>query len=279
MEIEVLRRLSAQGAPVPKVLGVTDQLFFQQDIGSRRLTGQLASQTRSQQASTARTAFESLFLIREAAAKSGLADVVPALGDSPDWVRGLVISSLQTADLYSTTRAEIDIEAIVDRLSVPATRFVKWDARPGNGAVADDGRVFWFDWEHCGRRQGMEDFAWLAGDEFWPFGPDKVVAMLTDLLPADQVGVELAYLSDFITFHIVQRLQMIHIRFMAAGWVDPVDAMRYDRIGVDPDLAKALCGRGADWADHSPLMRPMAAWFVECAAAIDGLKRPEKSDV
>ena len=275
MEIEVLKRLSEQGAPVPKYLGGTDQLFFQEDVGSHRLTSEMVNQSHDVRLKTARAAFESLLEIRTAAKTADLATIVPALGEKPEWVRAMIGSALTTADRYGTDRAAIDIDAMTERLTVPATRFIKWDSRPGNGSVGLDGKVYWFDWEHCGRRQGMEDFAWLVGDEFWPLGPDDVVPILLDLLPSGEASEELAYLVDFITFHIVQRLQLLHIRFVAAGWVNIKQAMKYDKIGVDQQLAKDLCARGAAWAEMSDLARPMATWFRDCAQAVDHLKRKE----
>jgi len=275
MEVEVIKRLSELGAPVPKYLGGTEKLFFQEDVGSTRLTSTMRNENAIGQLALAENAFESLLSIRTAAAKADLAAVVPALGGNESWIRGLISSSLTAADKFGTDRPQLDMDALTARLTVPATRFIKWDSRPGNGSIGDGGKVYWFDWEHCGRRQGMEDFAWLAGDEFWPLGPEVVVPILEYLLPKNQKDAELAYLSDFITFHIVQRLQLIHYRFIAGGWVDVDAAMKFDKIGVDPQLAKNLCTRGAAWADRSALTRPMAAFFRDCAASVDGLQRPE----
>ena len=169
----------------------------------------------------------------------------------------------------------LQTDKLVAQLRPHRPAFIKWDSRPANAVARADKSVAWFDWEHCGRRQGMEDFAWLAGDEFWPLGPEVVVPILEYLLPAADKAAELAYLTDFITFHMVQRLQLIHLRFMAAGWVNVADAMKYDKVGVDPQLAKNLCARGAAWADRSTLTRPMTAFFQDCAAAVDGLGRSE----
>jgi hypothetical protein len=275
LEVEVLKRLSAAGAPVPKVLGGTEQLFFQEDMGSHRLTADLFSDDEDIRLRAADAAIDSLLVIHDTARSSGLEDLVPALGEKEEWVRGLVGSALLTADRFETQRPDIDIDALVGVLSVPSDRFLKWDARPGNASIGRDGRVYWFDWEHCGRRQGMEDFAWLAGDEFWPVGPDMVVSILEDKMPMDRAEPEIRYLSHFITFHIVQRLQLIYHRFMAAGWVDAAKAMKYDKIGVDPELAKSLCQRGAIWAERNELTRPMVPWFTECEASIETWQRPE----
>ncbi len=271
LEVEVLRRLSEQGAPVPKFLGGSEQIFFQEDVGARRLSGELLLAGAQRQTDVAARAFESLLGIHEAGEKSGLADIVPALGAEAGWVKGFVASALAASDRFSIAQPEIDVPELVTRLHVPARRFLKWDARPGNASIGDDGRVFWFDWEHCGKRQGVEDFAWLAGDEFWPVGADDVVAVLRSILPKDQAEAELDYLGLFITFHIVQRLTIIHRRFVKAGWVDTAKALKYDKIGVDPELGKRLCRHGAGWADRNPLSRPMVVWFENCSGAFDAI--------
>lgn len=277
MEVEVLRRLTEQGAPVPKFLGGTEQIFFQEDVGSRRLSGEMLLGGEQHGLDVAARALESLLHIREAGKRAGLAEIVPALGEEKDWVKGLVGSVVGASDKFAIAKPELDIAAMVERLHVPADTFLKWDARPGNASVGANEQVYWFDWEHCGKRQGMEDFAWLAGDEFWPFGTDAVVDILTALLPKDSAQAELDYLGLFITFHILQRLQIIHRRFTKVGWVDAAKAMKYDKIGVDPELALRLCRHGAGWADRNPLSRPMVRWFEDCAGAVNEMDKMAKT--
>lgn len=271
MEVEVLKRLTEQNAPVPKFLGGSEKIFFQADVGSRRLSGEMMNAGEAGKIDIAARAFESLQRIREAGEKSGLADIVPALGADEAWVKAFLGTSVRTAKKYGIAPPEVDFQALTDRLHVPATTFLKWDARPGNASIGAKGQVFWFDWEHCGKRQGMEDYAWLAGDEFWPVGCDDAVAILQEQLPRDRASKDLEYLGLFITFHIIQRLTIIHRRFTKAGWVNAAKAMKYDKIGVDPELGKRLCRHGAGWADRSVLTRPMIRWFDECSAAFDGM--------
>lgn len=271
MEVEVLKRLTEQNAPVPKFLGGSEKIFFQQDVGSRRLSGEMMSAGDAGKIDIAARAFESLLRIREAGEKSSLADIVPALGADEAWVKGFLGTSVRTSKKYDIAPPEVDFQTLTDRLHVPATTFLKWDARPGNASIGAQGQVFWFDWEHCGKRQGMEDYAWLAGDEFWPVGCDDAMSILEDQLPKDRAKADLEYLGLFITFHIIQRLTIIHRRFTKAGWVNAAKAMKYDKIGVDPTLGKRLCQHGAGWADRSPLTRPMTHWFDDCSGAFDGM--------
>jgi len=273
LEVEVLRRLSEGGAPVPKFLGGTEQVFFQQDVGARRLSSQLADADARSGQNIAARAFASLIQIHEAGEQAELHQIVPKLGAEKPWVAGFVNSALAASDRYKISAPTIDFGAITERLHVPCARFLKWDARPGNASIGHDGRVYWFDWEHCGARQGMEDFAWLAGDEFFPLGASEVVAILTNLLGPKLTAPELEYLGIFTTFHIVQRLIIIHRRFEKVGWVDVKNAMKLDKIGVDRALAVRLCDHGEEWADLSPQTRSMKRWFKDCAKTLEAMAR------
>ncbi len=272
LEIEVLKRLTRVGAPVPRLLGQTERVFFQQDIGRDRLSGRLFNAGDISPEDVVARAFESLVKLQQAGKEARLQGLVPALGVTQTWVRGLVSTPLAASESYGISPPHLDDSALIRRLVVPAQTFIKWDARPGNAAIGGDGRVIWFDWEHCGRRQGMEDFAWLAGDEFFPLESASVIPVLHDLLVPEDRDENLDYLTYFITFHIVQRLTIIYRQFASDGWDDPDEAIRYDNIGVDPDLAIALCQRGAGWADRRALTRPLAPWFLEIAKAIEGLR-------
>lgn len=271
LEVEVLKRLTSAGAPVPAFLGGNEQIFFQADVGADRLSSHLASDDPGRRERAARAAMASLLQIQAAGNETGLSDIVPALGEKPEWVRGLIGTVFGSSEKLSIQPPALDVDALAARLQAPARQFIKWDARPGNASIDRDGTAWWFDWEHCGRRQGMEDFAWLAGDEFWPLDAEAVVGLLSELLPAERAERDIDYLGHFITFHIVQRLTIIHRRFRKAGWVDAEKAMKYDKIGTDPGLARRLCRHGAGWADRTPLTRPMIPWFDACANAMSRL--------
>ncbi len=277
MEVEVLKRLTQQGAPVPAYLGGSPDMFFQEDVGSRRLSGELANSNEAGRLDVAARATESLLMIREAGKKAKLAEVVPELGATSGWIAGFAGTAAQVSEKFDFPPPELDIQGLVDRLLLPADTFIKWDARPGNASIGPKGQVYWFDWEHCGKRQGMEDFAWLAGDEFWPVGAADMLTILQDQLPKEQAGDDIDYLGHYITFHIVQRLKLILNRHKKAGWVNPETAMKYDKIGVDPALGVRLCENGAIWADRAALTRPMMAWFKNCNAALNMRAAEEKS--
>ena len=273
MEVEVLKRLSAAGCPVPKYLGGAGGIFFQDDVGSRRLSGVLAVSDPAGRQRLAAGAIDSLLRIQDAGQRAGLDEIVPALGTKRDWVMGFLGTAITSSEDWGVAPPAIDAEALADLLHVEPRQFLKWDARPGNASVGGDGVVYWFDWEHCGKRQGMEDIAWLAGDEFWPLGAQPVIDILQDRLPPDRAEGDIRYLTHFMVFHIVQRLNLIRNRVRKAGWADPHKAMRLDKIGSDRDLARRLCRHGAEWAERQDLTRPMVPWFRAVAEKLDTLRK------
>jgi len=276
LEVTVLACLNRAGAPVPRLLGTTERLFFQEDIGPVRLSTQLADANTPERADLAARAFASIVALQEAGAQTGLDRITPHLGKAEVWVAGLVSTPAATSEKYNVAPALLDTQRLVARLHVPARRFVKWDARPGNAALDRTGQVCWFDWEHCGRRQGMEDFAWLAGDEFFPLDAEAVLPILNDVLPTAGRARNIDYLIHFIVFHIAQRLTIIHREYAKDGWDDPRKAMAQDYIGADPDLAVSLCRHGAGWAGQAALTSPLVPWFLSLATAIRALPGPSK---
>jgi len=246
-------------------------IFFQEDMGARRLSGEMLHTSGDAQIDVASRAVASLVEIRAAGKRARLADIVPALGDKKEWVAGFVASPTTVAQDFGFLSPELAMDKVVDRLNVVADTFIKWDARPGNASIGKDTKVYWFDWEHCGKRHGVEDLAWLAGDEFWPVGAKDMAALFHRHLPVETRDEEIAYLGVYLTFHTVQRLRLILRRHAKKGWIDPLKAMKYDRIGVDRDLALRLCGHGRDWAERDALTRPMKAWFDACADKVETL--------
>jgi len=269
LEAEVLKRLSAAGAPVPRFLSGTEKLFFQEDGGQARLSAEMAQRTGKDRLALAGAAIESLCEIHAAGAAEGLDRIVPALGEQEGWTRGFVGTIHETTERFGLDLPALDLDAIMADLHVAPMRFLKWDARPGNASVGEAGRVIWFDWEHCGKRQGAEDFAWMMGDEFWPLAPQDMLPILEAALPAEKLN----YLRLFTPFHIMQRLTIIHRLVARRGWLDAQKALAEDKIGAVPELAVRLATHGAEWAGLCDLTRPMAPWFKAIAEIAPSLEK------
>ena len=76
---------------------------------------------------------------------------------SSGWRKVRVNYPSSLGSLLKISIPRIDSGRMYQSLKINPNSFVKWDARPGNAAVREDGKVFWFDWEHCGRPAGIDD--------------------------------------------------------------------------------------------------------------------------
>jgi hypothetical protein len=272
LEWQILKALHRGGAPVPEVLAREGNIIFQEDLGSDRLSAAMQRADRQQRSAIAGRAVDSLFQIRRVARSGELEKFVPRLGATDIWVRAFVGGPAEVSAAFGFAPPQFDENAACANLNVPARVFVKWDARPGNAMVTASGDVRWFDWEHCGRRQGMEDFAWLMGDEFWPVEPGVMIPMIRQQLAqtgrmhfADR---QIAYLQLYTVLHIVQRLRLILRRVVRTGWMDAARALKYDDVGVVPDLAQRLCLRGRTLAGSTPACASLEAWFEACSTKL-----------
>lgn len=260
----VLEALAAEGAPVPKCLGVAEGVLFQEDLGRRRLSVEMLRDGGPRAERHAVAAIASLEAIRAAAEKAGLAAQLRPIGTGPDWRAEFVAAPVRLAATLGLRPPELDAERLLRRVGTGRRVIVKWDARPGNAVVRADGRVGWFDWELVGLRHGVEDIAWLAGDEFWPLGREATLAA------AERAGAlrddrSRRLLCLFTALHGARRLALIARHRLAEGWIAAETALRYDRVGRAPDLARGLARRLVDWAEADSLTRPLVPFYETVA--------------
>jgi hypothetical protein len=164
----------------------------------------------------------------------------------------------------------LDTAGLAAQVTPPAVAFIKWDARPGNAVLLEDGSVAWFDWEHAGRRAPLDDLVWLFGDEYVGDWPDIEAALLARRLGDFAAGVSGAvareYLATMLCLHACVRLALIvSYRQRDGRWWDRAHTLRNDRVGVDRDLAVTLCAKAARWAGQTGTTRPLVPWFAAIA--------------
>ena len=259
-EEHLLETLSAHGAPVPEYLGSHEGLIFQSDAGRDRLTAALTESP----ADTAFAAIRALEALRGAAERAGLNETLAPAGLEPSWLRRFAKSPLRLSERLGIESPDYRPGVVIRALTTKERRFFKWDARPGNGALSERG-VIWFDWEQSGLREGIEDIAILAADEFWPLSPD------TTLEIAREAGVTVTpMLTRYATFQAASRLALIFSQKEEAGWVELDASIHYDYIGAHPDLVTRLAEHGANWAAKDDATAPIAPWFENAARAILG---------
>ncbi len=274
-EVCTLSALNMHDAPVPLLLGTNhSQILIQEELFGQRLSEALKDAEAERYRELIDAALASLVAIHKAASAEQLESKVDALGDEDSWIHGL-LRRPEVIGKYLDTRAPaLDYTALTALLRIREPRFIKWDARPGNALVTDAGIVKWFDWEHAGKRNRLDDMAWVMGDEYLPDHPEAERSLIDKFLPlfSDDADAATAYnyLMAYGSFHIVVRLGLI-LKHMTDGWWDIDKCIREDKVGVSLDCAKALCQRGARWSAECELTAPLSDWFVAAESKISEL--------
>ena len=269
LEAGVLRELRAAGAPVPAVLAYDGEWLIQQDAGARRLTSALGAPDVRSAGNWAAQALGGLLLCQRAAAKTKLSQRVAPIGVKPEWLTGLLSMPGRVAEQLGLPDPEIGAVITPGQLEPRRYSFVKWDARPGNALLGDDGGARWIDWEHCGARDALDDLAWLLCDEYMPDHAGLESALLKRFLPLFALHSNrspedaLVYLSRFGSLHTCMRLYLVLKHKGEGGWWSPEACERTDRVGVTAQAARRLCTRGARWSRRWPGGERMNKFFSD----------------
>lgn len=278
LEIKILEALSKHEVPSPKLIAKTDwKLFFQEDLQGRRLSEAIIRSDESTANDLLDSALDGLARAQKAASYEGLDRQVPIIGAKKDWIIELLERPYPIGNFFNKPAPALDLTALYPLLRVKKPRFVKWDARPGNAIVRKDGSVAWYDWEHAGARNRLDDMVWLLADEFVPDYPDIENALIERHLPqfADEKNVEEAYnyLMVYGTFHMLIRLGLI-LTYKTQDkeeWWDINYCVDKDKIGITLECAQRTCLRAARWSQHSPLTRPLSPWFLDISKSLEDL--------
>lgn len=276
-EARILRALHENGAPVPEIYAFDGLWMVQEDLGNRRLSFQLNGEDRDERARAMEAAVVGLADCHDAARAAEPLKSAHLLGFKRDWIEKLIQNPRQIGKRIGVSAPRLDMDELVPFLRVRTASVVKWDSRPGNAAIQDDGTCAWFDWEHCGRRNPPDDLAWLLGDEFMPDEPEYEAQILTSHVGRfskgfDSVEETLLYLLAFGVFHMTVRLEMIVRRRIRDGeWWDFDYCIKGDKIGVAPVCLERLCRRGARWALANEATRPLSGWFANVLGHIQEL--------
>lgn len=264
LEARVLKGLHKHGAPVPDCLGRRGQWVLQTDLDGQRLSVSLW-QLDSAPAALMRKGLDSLRLVQDAGRSAGLDGNVARLGTTLLWRSRLATMPERIAQATGITAPDLDTALLGERMAPARFDLLKWDARPANAMVRPDGRIFWFDWEHCGVRDPLDDAAWFLGDEYAPDqgpGPEDAVAAL---LPTDDprsVDEAVQYLLRFGVFHISVRLALIlQKRAEYDGWRDWDMSLNLDKVGCTAESFRRTARHAATWAESSDDLRVLAPWF------------------
>ncbi len=280
LEARVLKELAARGAPVPKVLAFNGLILIQEDLGERRLSQAIDGAQSTEVQQLLSEALNGLARIHRVAEAAGLDQNLPSIGRDQSWLQGLLNQPAVISNEVDLPIPELDRDALLQRIRIREPRLIKWDARCGNAILQDCGAIAWFDWEHCGRRNRLDDLIWLLGDEFTPNLPDVEEDLLQVYLPvfADDLSIDEArsYVATFGTFHTCVRLELMLENKDGGDWWDWEYCLARDKVGVTLEAAHRLCARGARWAAWSPLTEPLVPWFGRVADRLADMEQTQK---
>lgn len=268
LEAHVMQTLHDRGAPVPAVLAFDGEWLLQEYIEGSRLPNILVGDDRETSRKLLESAAEGLARIHEIGNETGLNTKVVRLGVADSWIAEFMDTPLRIGVALDVPAPRLDLAAIAQWLAVGPPCFLKWDARPGNAMVRPDRSVVWFDWEHCGARNALDDFAWLLADEYVPDISGLIeiaIAHAPAGLSAEDARIGFA---TYATFHTAVRLALVVHHKADGPWWDDAMCLREDKVRVSAAGARILCARGAELAAGNPATAPLSEWFGNVATRL-----------
>lgn len=276
LEGKVLGTLAPMGASVPRLLAYDrNDLLIQEEIIGERLALALNQQDEARVELLLDSALANLANAQQSGSKAGFDQDLPLLGATEHWLAGLIERPAIIGKHLNIPAPPLNKSELFKLLEIRKPRFVKWDARPGNAMVTSNDVVMWFDWEHCGLRNRMDDVAWLLADEFVPNYPLVEERLLEKHLTnfADDLNVDEArhYLMAFGVFHSTVRLGLVLKHKRDKDWWDYNYCLQGDKVGVTIQTALRICARAARWSRQTPYTEALGPWFETIADRIGNL--------
>lgn len=279
LEAFVTDQLSQTNAPISRLIAFNGFLVLQEKLEGIRLAVALQKAEADRYKYLLERTLDSLLVIYQEADRLGLEHKVPLLGAEPSWLTRLTDLPAILGIVLDVPCPKPEIGHIHDILLPLHPRFVKWDARPGNAIINQNDEIFWFDWEHCGARNRLDDLVWVLCDEFLPDYPDIEDEILEQYLPLLGEGQRhedaLRYCRVAGVLHFCVRIGLILSKKQGGAWWDMQDNLKYDEAGVTLVQTQQLCYRASRWAAKEPLTRDMSDWFLQIAEKLAEL--PEDS--
>lgn len=269
-EAAALTALGAHRAPAPRLFAADGEWLIQEDMGRMRLSQKLQDAKESEGIGLLAAAAQGLWRCQEAGAKAGLA----AHGGELTGYDKLLAAPARLAGLLKIPAPEIAAERIQPLIAAPESVFIKWDARPANAILADDGALFWIDWEEWGRRCRLDDLVWLVCDEWVPDWNDAGEEWIGREIHAHAApfagGVREAerYFVAYGALHLLVRVAVILTTKGREGWWDEELVHAHDLIGVTRACVLRLLSRAERFAAKVEAMSPLAEWIATLPARL-----------
>lgn len=247
LEARVLQALKTQGAPVPQVLAFDGEWLIQEYLGQHRLSQKLAVANETESEALLENALTGLASAQQAGNASQLNKRTITIGHREEWLLRLATIPEHISDQIKFRPPALQTDKLVAQLYPKQPAFIKWDARPANAIVRSDASVAWFDWEHCGCRNPIDDMVWLLCDEYNPDWPDVEARLIKKLLPLFVNGSSQDennnYLMTHGALHSCVRLSLILTEKAGGPWWNVQQCIDQDKVGVTRDLSIQLCRR------------------------------------
>ncbi|MBX3250192.1 MAG: phosphotransferase [Myxococcales bacterium] len=277
-EAQTLRALRERGAPVPRVHAARGGWMIQEDLGSLRLSQRLDAMSPTDAAPILHAALDALADVHAAGRDAGLDRDAPPLKPPSRYIP----MPARLAELAGLSAPTVDADAFAQTLeALPATAFVKRDARPARAVVRHES-VLWFDFARCGRGHRVIDLVALLGDEALPEWP----ALEEELLDAhlarflETLHVGRAFYSVYGVLYLCRRLARILELAVPQGsdaasaassplaeraWWPREECLDADHPLVTEHAFRVLAVRAGRWAERHTLTEPLAPFFVRLA--------------
>jgi hypothetical protein len=268
LEFEVLKRLRAHGALVPDVLAYDGKYIIQEDLGAKQFNRVIRRVEPDECEELVNIALLSMAKTNRAARKAGLKNYVATLGEGEDWRLKVTNRPRLLGEFLNLPIPDFPVSKIVERLRVVDYEFVKWDARPPNAIYLADGNVAWIDWEHCGRRNSLDDLVWWFCDQSMSELPDMELRLLKRHVPAIARGWDEEdahdYLAVYGTLHLCMRLTFVLQGQRNRGLKDWSSVSSGDKEAASAlRSARKLSARATRWSARSPLTAALTPWLQE----------------
>jgi hypothetical protein len=268
LEVSALYALGAHGGAVPKVLAFDGIWLIQEDLGERRLSQALAAANPKKGARWMDAGVKSIAANQNAATACGFEKSVITLGTDPGWLRTVFGMPARLGRFLGVSPPALREPELAKMMRVRKPYFIKWDARPGNAMARDDGSVAWFDWEHAGCRNRMDDLAWLLADEYMPDRPEAEARVLARYLDSFAQGMAspdeaMEYFHTYGTLHTCVRLALIFNSKKDGPWWNAEKVLAGDKVGVTRTNCLNSLGRVSRWAAEAPLVKNLLPWLEQ----------------
>jgi aminoglycoside phosphotransferase (APT) family kinase protein len=259
LEAAVLGLLAPTGLS-PKLICQDGCLVVQEYIPGRRLSEHL--DVGNAEALMAKAA-GSLLAAQKTATDSELSHQVPAIGIRPGWEADLMNAPAQLAKRLCIDIPPYDFARLLSFAPEQMRSFVKWDARPGNAILRENGRICWIDWEHAGVRRPVDDLIWLFSDEWAPNAPEALelsLGILARRQGCTYSDIKAVFQAGAVA-HSAIRLLLIFSHKGTGAWWNREACLKYDRVGVTAEHVRLVALRASEWSETVTGLENLSDFF------------------